>query len=156
MDQKWEAAAQLRETRSVRAGESIVVTGYPLSGLVGSDMSVTTGSITSLSGPADDSRIVQLSAPIQPGNSGGPLLDTAGNVIGMVSSTLNALRVAVAIGGAIPQNVNFAIKSNVIRNFLEANNVDFASTADRPNHDLAAPDIADIGRRFTVKVECMR
>jgi S1-C subfamily serine protease len=148
------ATARLRETRTVRAGESVVVTGFPLAGLVGSEMQVTTGTLTSLAGISDDTRIFQISAPVQPGNSGGPLLDGEGNVIGVVSATLNALRVAVATGGAIPQNVNFAIKSSVLRNFLEANNVDFASIAERPAHDLQAPDIADIGRTFTVKVVC--
>jgi hypothetical protein len=57
-------------------------------------------------------------------------------------------------GGTIPQNVNFAIKASVLRNFLEANNVDFASIAEKPTKNLQAPDIADVGRGFTVKVVC--
>jgi S1-C subfamily serine protease len=154
MGRHWDVPARVRETRTVRAGETVVVTGYPLAGLVGSDMAVTTGSLTALSGLGDDSRIFQVSAPIQPGNSGGPLLDGQGNVIGVVSSTLNSLALALLIGGPVPQNVNFAIKASILRNFLETNSADFASTAERPEHDLPVADVADIGRRFTVKVEC--
>lgn len=150
----WDGAASLRDSKTLRPGENVVVTGYPLSGLVGSEMSLTTGSITSLVGPRDDIRRVQISAPIQPGNSGGPLTDAAGNVIGVVSDTLNALVVGAALGGAVPQNVNFAIKASVAQLFLDAKNIPYAFTADRPSRDLSAADVGDIARRFTVRVEC--
>jgi len=58
-------------------------------------MAVTTGSLTALAGPRDDSRLLQVSAPVQPGNSGGPLLDGGGNVIGVVTGTLNGIVLAV-------------------------------------------------------------
>jgi S1-C subfamily serine protease len=72
---------------------------------------------------AGDSRLLQISAPVQPGNSGGPLLDASANVIGVVVSKLDALRVAKATGD-IPQNVNFALNANVLRAFLDANDVE--------------------------------
>jgi S1-C subfamily serine protease len=146
------AAAAFRDSASLRAGENVVVTGFPLSGLVSSDMSVTTGSLTALKGPRDDTRILQISAPIQPGNSGGPALDNDGDVIGVVSSTLNALLVGIATGGAIPQGVNFAIKASLIEEFLDSNHVHYEKAGAR--HEISTPDIADKARKFTVRVEC--
>ncbi len=145
-------AAAFRDSASLRAGENVVVTGYPLSGLVGSDMAITTGSLTALKGPRDDSRILQISAPIQPGNSGGPALDSDGDVIGVVSSTLNALIVGIATGGVIPQGVNFAIKASAVEEFLDSNHVHYDKAA--PHHEMSTPDIADKARKFTVRVEC--
>jgi Trypsin-like peptidase domain len=146
-------AALFRDSMDLRAGETVAVTGYPLSGVVSSDMSITTGSITSLKGMRDDTRILQISAPIQPGNSGGPALDDAGNVIGIVSSTLNALAVGIATGGAIPQGVNFAIKTSLVEEFLAANHVRYAKAA-TAHREISTPDIADKARKFTVRVEC--
>lgn len=145
-------AAVFRDTMDLRTGESVVVTGYPLSGLLGSDMSVTSGSVTSLTGMHDDSRMVQISAQIQPGNSGGPLLDHAGNVLGIVSSTANTLAATVALGGTMPQNVNFAIKANVVEEFLATNRVAYGKSV--AIHDMSTPDIGDKARKFTVRVEC--
>ncbi len=144
--------ASFRDSGDLRAGESIAVTGYPLSGVVGSDMSITTGILTSLKGPRDDSRIFQISAQVQPGNSGGPALDAGGNVVGVVSSTLNALVFAAATGGGLPQNVNFAIKTNIVGEFLDSNHVKYTRSSE--HHDISTPDIADAARKFTVKVDC--
>jgi S1-C subfamily serine protease len=146
------AAAAFRDSASLRAGESVVVTGYPLSGLVSSEMSITTGSLTALKGPRDDTRILQISAPIQPGNSGGPALDNDGDVIGVVSSTLNSLLVGIATGGVIPQGVNFAIKTSLVEEFLDSNRVHYDKAGAR--HEISTPDIADKARKFTVRVEC--
>ena len=144
--------AAFRDSSSVRAGESVEVTGFPLNGLVSSEMAITTGSVTALKGPRDDTRILQISAPIQPGNSGGPALDTDGDVIGVVSSTLNSLLVGIATGGAIPQGVNFAIKTGVVEEFLDANHVHYDKAT--AHHEMSTPDIADKARKFTVRVEC--
>ncbi len=70
-------------------------------------------------GSGDDTRKIQISAPVQQGNSGGPALDQFGNVIGIVQSK----QVAFA-SGDVPQNVNFAIKSTIALNFLEANGIE--------------------------------
>jgi len=151
--QHWSGAASLRDMHGLRPGDDVVVAGYPLSNLLGSDMAVTTGSLTMLSGLHDDSRLLQLSAPVQPGNSGGPLLDRNGNVVGVVTSTLNGAFLAVSTG-ALPQNVNFAIKSSVVASFLEANHVAYATG--EPSVPLSPADVGDIARRFTMRVECLR
>jgi S1-C subfamily serine protease len=63
-----------------------IAIGYPFHGLLSSDLTVTTGIISSLSGIVNDTRYLQISAAVQPGNSGGPLLDTSGNVVGVVAA----------------------------------------------------------------------
>jgi S1-C subfamily serine protease len=149
----WTAAASFRESRGLRPGDDVVAAGFPLSNVLASDVAVTTGSLTLLSGPHDDSRLLQLSAPVQPGNSGGPLLDRSGNVIGVVTSRLNGSILAVA-AGQVPQNVNFAIKVSVVENFLDTNRIAYASRAS--DTQLSPADIGEAARKFTVRVDCRR
>jgi S1-C subfamily serine protease len=146
-------AARLRDSGDLRQGEGVTVIGYPLGEVLGAGVSVVTGSLTKLVGLNDDSRMLQVSAPVQPGNSGGPLVDGSGNLIGVVSSTINSVGIASA-AGFIPQNINFAIKSSVARSFLDANRVGYAvGTGHTP---MTTADIADAARKFTVRIECRR
>jgi uncharacterized protein len=138
---------------SVRQGEEVAVFGFPLAGLLASGGNITSGNVTALAGMSDDSRFLQISAPVQQGNSGGPLLDQSGNVIGIVVSKLDALKVA-SITEDIPQNVHFAIKASVVADFLEANNV--AIEGGEIGGRLSAADIAERAKAFTVGVECSR
>jgi S1-C subfamily serine protease len=92
-------------------GEKVFTIGYPLNDVMGSNFKVTDGIISSKSGIADDIRYYQISVPLQPGNSGGPLFNTEGNVIGLTSARLNGQ----AIGTNI-ENVNYAIKSSYLLN----------------------------------------
>ena len=71
---------------AVRLGENVEAIGYPLSQVLATTGNFTTGNVTALAGIGDDSRYIQISAPIQPGNSGGPLLDENGNLVGIVTS----------------------------------------------------------------------
>jgi TPR repeat protein len=148
----------------VRQGEDIIVYGFPLTGVLASGGNVATGIVTALAGLADDSRFLQISAPVQPGNSGGPLLDRNGAVVGIVVAKLNALRVAAAIGD-IPQNVNFAIKASVASAFLDAQRLLRGEAFDGPRQahsesagavTLSTPDIAERAKSFTVQVICVR
>jgi S1-C subfamily serine protease len=100
--------ATIRAT-AIRPGDSIIAIGYPLHGFLTSDFTVTSGIVSSLSGLLNDTRYLQISAGVQSGNSGGPLLDTSGNVVGVVAAKLNAIKFAKATGD-LPQNINFAIK----------------------------------------------
>lgn len=111
-------AVIFRDSPPVQRGESVITYGFPLSGLLSSGPTLTTGSISALSGLRDNPLHFQISAPVQPGNSGGPLLDAQGHVIGVVVSKLNAARIAQMTGGDIPQNVNFAIKGPEAAAFL--------------------------------------
>jgi S1-C subfamily serine protease len=144
-------STRLRAQRAA-VGEPVAVAGYPLRGLL-SGFNMTTGNLSSLSGIGGDTRLVQITAPVQPGNSGGPVLDSAGNLMGVVVSKLDAVK-AAKLTGDIPQNVNFAINVNVLRSFLDANSVDY----DTASSDKALPStaIADRAKGFTVLVECWK
>nr|WP_152718071.1 serine protease [Microvirga tunisiensis] len=76
----------------IRLGEPVAVFGFPLSNVLASTGNFTLGNVTALAGLGDDTRHIQISAPVQPGNSGGPLLDHQGNLVGVVTYKLNALK----------------------------------------------------------------
>jgi hypothetical protein len=146
-------SAKFREGRQVRAGDAVVALGYPLSGVLATDANVSVGNVSALAGVADDSRYLQISAPVQPGNSGGPLLDGSGHLVGIVTAKLNALRVA-RFTGDIPENVNFALKAEVARTFLDSKGVEYQM--ERSDKQLSPADVGDIARPFTVHIECER
>jgi len=148
-DARSTSTAAFRGDRPVRPGESVVAYGFPLNGLVSSGGVLTTGTVSALAGLRDDTRYFQISAPLQPGNSGGPLLDVTGTVIGVNTATLGN-RAARAIG-TTPQNVNFAIKSDVVRTFLSTNGVTAETGGGK---ELGTPDIGERARTFTVLIEC--
>ncbi len=89
-------------SNSVRLGEDVVTLGYPLRGLLGEGLNVTTGTISALSGMGNDSTQLQFTAAIQPGNSGGALVDRTGAVVGVVTSKLSDVA-ALKVGGFVPQ-----------------------------------------------------
>ena len=148
-----DAVAAFRQGRGIRAGASVVVIGHPLHGILASEASVSAGIVSALAGPGDDRRLIQITAPVQPGNSGGPVLDSAGNVIGVVVATLHALQIARDTG-YLPQNVNFAVAAGAARAFLDAEDVPYLTA---PSDTPLAPDqAAAVGKQFTVLVECWK
>jgi S1-C subfamily serine protease len=92
-------------------GQEVLTVGFPLIVLQGQEPKATFGRVNALSGINGDGRFAQVDLPIQPGNSGGPLVDGRGAVVGVITSTLNQL-VALRLSGALPQNVNYAVKSD--------------------------------------------
>ncbi len=118
----------------IRLGELVSVFGFPLSSVLASTGNFTHGNVTALAGLGDDTRHIQISAPVQPGNSGGPLLDHQGNLVGVVTYKLNALKTAAA-SGDMPQNVNFALKASVAASFLESNRIRFENGLRRQSSD---------------------
>lgn len=105
--------APLASSCDASKGSEVLTLGYPLITLEGQEQKATFGRVNALSGPKDDLRLIQIDVPIQPGNSGGPLINRRGNVVGVVSATLNQL-VALRQSGSLPQNVNFAVKIDYI------------------------------------------
>lgn len=101
-----------------KVGERVIAIGFPLADLMGSSAKLTSGDISALTGIGDDPRACQFSAPIQPGSSGGPLLNLSGHAVGIVTSKLNWLPVAKE-SGAIPEGVGYAVKVAYLRPMLE-------------------------------------
>lgn len=97
------------KTTTSEVGEDIFVLGYPLTATMGDEIKLTTGVISSKTGFQGDVSLYQISAPIQPGNSGGPLFDGNGNLIGIVNAKHK---------GA--ENVSYAIKVSYLRNLMES------------------------------------
>jgi S1-C subfamily serine protease len=112
-------ALPVGQSRNVKLGTTIATVGFPNPDLQGFSPKLAKGEIGGLAGVQDDPRRFQISAPIQPGNSGGALVDERGNVIGVVVATLNQ-KVAVATSGTLAQNVNYAVKSSYLLTFLES------------------------------------
>lgn len=130
-----------------------MVVGFPLSGLLSSDPIVTTGIISALAGMRNDQRDLQISAPIQPGNSGGPVFDANGRIAGIAVGTLDTVQMARAIG-VVPENVNFAIKADEARQFLAAHGV--TVTTAESEKELSTAAIAEQGVKVTVRLECWK
>jgi serine protease Do len=136
-----------------RLGESVATYGFPYAGVLSSSGNFTLGNVTSLSGVIDDTRFLQISAPIQPGNSGGPLLDMHGRVVGVVVAQLNALT-RMQVDNSVPQNVNFAIKAPIATNFLFTKGVTPKLDDLDASQPLPPSDVADKAKEFTVQVYC--
>jgi S1-C subfamily serine protease len=146
---------KLRGGPPVLRGESVITYGFPLAGLLSSGPTLTTGDVSALSGLRDTPMHFQISAPVQPGNSGGPLLDAQGHVIGVVVSKLNAARIAQMTGGDIPQNVNFAVKGAEVIAFLHEHGVQ-PPLATSSGPELRASEVGEIANPSTVFVQCFR
>jgi S1-C subfamily serine protease len=141
----------LRSSPAIRRGEQILIYGYPLAGALASTGNVSTGIITALAGLGDDTGSLQISAPVQPGNSGGPVVDESGLIVGVVQSKLDVLR-AAAVTGDIAQNVNFAIKVSVLMSFLDANGVVYKTSTSQQR--LSTADLSDKAQAFTFNLRC--
>ena len=143
-----------RSAGAYRRGEGVVTYGFPLAGLLSSGPTLTTGEVSALAGLADNQRHIQISAPVQPGNSGGPLLDMRGQVIGVVVSKLNAGQIARQTGD-IPQNVNFAVKHTEALEFLREQNV---AATQGPANDVprAADAVGEVAHPSTLFLRCLK
>ena len=102
---------------NVSRGDEVFTLGYPLIALQGQDQKATFGRVNSLSGLKDDIRYLQIDVPVQPGNSGGPLINAHGQVVGVVTATLDQL-VVLRRSGSLPQNVNYAVKIEYVMPLL--------------------------------------
>lgn len=94
------------------AGSRVFTVGFPVPGLLGQEPKVSEGIISALSGIRDDASFMQISIPIQPGNSGGPVLTERGELVGVVSSTA-AVSNFLKRTGTLPQSVNWAVRASM-------------------------------------------
>jgi len=143
--------ARFRADRPLRSGDEVVVIGFPLSSLLSREANITAGVISAMAGLRGDARHYQITAPVQKGNSGGPLADMSGTVVGVVSSKLNAMKIAGQTGD-LPQNINFAIKADVARRFLDDNSIRYETAAAGPVGSAA--DVGERIKRVTVFIQC--
>lgn len=142
-------------TDELKQGQDIFVYGFPLDGYLPSSGNITTGIISALAGLNNNSSLIQITAPVQPGNSGGPLFDEDGKVVGVVVGKADAIKIARATGD-IPQNVNFAIGLRTVKSFLDSNNVGYKKTRGLFSFGMSSIAIADKARGSVYKIECWR
>ena len=143
--------ARLRGGPAARLGEQIILFGYPLVGELTVTGNLTTGLISALAGPREDVTRMQISAPVQSGNSGGAVVDQSGRVVGVVVAKTDT-KARTAGGVEVLQNVNFAIKSSVLALFLDANQIPYAQES--TGTDKSVADVAEIAKGFSALIVC--
>ena len=109
----------IRRAHGLDKGEAVFALGYPLIGLQGREQKATFGRVNALTGLRGDERYTQVDVPIQPGNSGGPLLNRRGEVVGVVTAMLSQ-QATLEAAGVLPQNVNYALKSDLLHDLLRS------------------------------------
>lgn len=135
----------------VRRGEAVYVLGFPLSNILGDSLTISEGIVSSLSGIAGDVRHFSLSAPVQPGNSGGPVLDSSGLVIGTVVAKLDAMK-TLEVAGTLPENINFAVQGNMMATLMASANIEPTFTIEE--EAMTSADVASAAEIFTVQIIC--
>jgi len=122
--------------------QDVYVAGYPFGDAISTSVKVTKGIVSSLSGIGNNYSNMQIDAALQPGNSGGPILDDAGNVVGVAVAKLD-LALALEVFDVVPEDTNFGIKSSVLKNFLEANGIE---TIKPSTHTISR---TELGKKIT-------
>jgi S1-C subfamily serine protease len=109
---------QIAPMRSVKMGDKVFTIGFPMSSVLGQEAKYSDGVVSALSGLKDASSFLQITVPIQPGNSGGPLVNEKGEVVGIITSTV-AILPFIKESGTLPQNINWAVKADYLRPLIE-------------------------------------
>ena len=113
--------------------QDIYVSGYPFGMNISSSVKVTRGIISSLTGIGNNLAEIQIDAALQSGNSGGPILDEYGHVVGVAVAKLD-VKFALENFGAIPENTNFGVRANIVEALLDANGVNYQQgKAEKPS-----------------------
>ena len=147
-------AAINADPAKLRQGDDIVVFGFPLNSVLSSGGNLTPGIISALTGLGNNTSQIQITAPIQPGSSGSPVLNKKGEVVGVVSMKLSDSKMAKATG-QVGQNVNFAVSGQTLKSFLDAHKIDYAKGG-YVSFDKSAADLADEAKKWTTVVECWK
>jgi S1-C subfamily serine protease len=141
------------KSSGAKLGEDIVALGYPLTGRLSDSVKITKGIVSSLSGPENNYSQIQIDAALQPGNSGGPVLNTGAEVVGVASAGLSKLYMAKT-AKFIPENVNFAVSAIILANFLKANKINY-SGENFFSKNYSPNELAKIGEAVTLQLYCM-
>lgn len=143
--------AKFGKISNVQQGDTVVTYGFPLTGILSSSGNVSSGLITATGGLGDNPNMLQISAPVQPGNSGGPLANTTGAVIGIIVGKIDS-SAFVKIFDDIPQNINFAIKEEPILQFLNKNKVVIRHSTS--NENLLMRTLTEKLKEITLQIVC--
>ena len=133
-------------------GESIIAVGYPLAGRLSDSVKITRGIVSSLSGLNNNIGQIQIDAALQPGNSGGPVLNESGALVGIASAGLNKLLMAKE-AKYIPENVNFAVASPIVTNILKSKKVKYSSSGFFSG-SYSNTELANLGNKSTIQLFC--
>jgi TPR repeat protein len=147
-------AAINADPTKLRQGEEIVVFGFPLNAVLSSGGNLTPGIVSAMTGLGNNTNQIQITAPIQPGSSGSPVLNKKGEVVGVVSMKLSDSKMAKATG-QVGQNVNFAVSGLTLKSFLDTHQVDYRKGGFM-SFDKSTADLADEAKKWTTVVECWK
>ena len=130
--------------------DEVYVAGYPFGKSISSSVKVTKGVVSALTGLGNNYSNIQIDAALQPGNSGGPIINNKGNVVGVAVAKLD-YKAIIKDFGAIPEGTNFGIKSSTVQQFIKANNVNSPSGGYR---EMSTKDIGNKIQKATVYLDC--
>ncbi len=145
------SVATFRSGPPPKAGDTVFAFGFPLPDILSSGGNISTGILSATAGVNNNVQLVQISAPVQPGNSGGPLLDSDGHIIGVVVAKLDSLAVA-RLTGDVPQNINFAVHWTEVKAFLDEEKIEYLRAPS--SGQVEASLIAERAKQFSVRIEC--
>ena len=145
------ASQGLLRSNSVELGEDVVVAGFPFGDIFSNTIKITKGVVSAKRGMSNDSGQFQIDAAVQHGSSGGPIYDENSNIIGVVVSQLNKLKVAKTVG-SLPELVNFGIKASTVRQFLNASGL--PTKWSKRSKSMSTRELAKIAKSQTVMVVC--
>lgn len=130
--------------------QDIIVAGFPFGNKVSSTLKFTRGIVSSIAGIGDDYSRIQIDAALQPGNSGGPIMNEYGNIIAVAVAKLS-LKKILKDYGVVPENTNFGIKASAVRNVMEGNSLPLKA----PNTvELSKADLGRIATEGTIHLTC--
>ena len=139
----------LLRNEDVKLGEKVLVAGYPFGDTFSNTIKVTTGVVSATRGAGDNSGQFQLDAAVQPGNSGGPIYDSGGNIVGVVVAQLNKRTF-----GSFVENMNFGIKASTVRQFLVASGIN--SKKSERTEEKSTEQLAEIAKNQALMVMCLQ
>ena len=151
-----EASAEIRRyPERLRQGAEIAVFGYPLTPVLSSEGNITPGVVSALTGLGNNTNQIQITAPVQPGSSGSPVLNMKGEVVAVVVQKLSDVAMAQATG-QLAQNVNFAVSGQTLKKFLDTHQIDYRSGWYFSFGMKTTADLASEARKWTLGLECWK